>query len=52
LGKPLKVLSPEMQETFGHFGGKIVIERSSPRWIEPAFVQRSIDFVEELEELE
>jgi hypothetical protein len=33
VGKPLKVLSPEMQQIFGSFGGKISIQRSSPRWV-------------------
>jgi hypothetical protein len=30
-GKPLKILSPEMQQIFGTFGGKISIQRSPPR---------------------
>ncbi|MEO2033611.1 MAG: hypothetical protein ABGZ35_16150, partial [Planctomycetaceae bacterium] len=37
-GQPLKVLSPEMQKVFGDFGGKISIQRSPPRWVDPTFV--------------
>jgi hypothetical protein len=47
-GKPLKVLSPDMQEIFGTFGGHIAIQRSPPRWIEPQFVDRAIEFVKGL----
>lgn len=47
-GKPLKVLSPEMQKVFGTFGGRIAIQRSPPRWVERQFVGRSIQFVKEL----
>lgn len=48
-GKPLKVLSPEMQKVFGTFGGKVSIQRSPPRWVEPAFVEKSVGFVTALE---
>jgi len=48
-GRPLKVLSPEIQEVFGDFGGKVSIQRSPPRWIDPAFVERAIGFVKQLE---
>jgi hypothetical protein len=44
-GKPLKVLSPEMQKVFGTFGGHIAIQRSPPRWVESQFVDRAIEFV-------
>jgi hypothetical protein len=47
-GKPLKVLSPEMQKVFGDFGGKISIQRSPPRWVDPAFVEKAIKFVKKL----
>jgi hypothetical protein len=47
-GKPLKVLSPDMQKVFGTFGGRISIQRSPPRWVEPQFVDKSIQFVKEL----
>ncbi|QDV56264.1 hypothetical protein [Rosistilla oblonga] len=44
-GKPLKVLSPQMQKVFGTFGGKVSIQRSPPRWVEPKFVDSTINFV-------
>lgn len=47
-GKPLKVLSPEMREIFGHFGGKLSFQRSPTRWVEPASVNRAADFVRNL----
>ena len=49
IGKPLKVLSPEMQEVFGDFGGHISIQRSPPRWVEPRFVDKAIGFLSDLE---
>lgn len=48
-GKPLKVLSPEMQRVFGNFGGRISIQRSPPRWVEPQFVNKAIDFLKKLD---
>ncbi len=48
-GKPLKVLSPAMQKVFGDFGGRIAIQRSPPRWVDPRFVNKSIRFVKQLE---
>jgi hypothetical protein len=48
-GKPLKVLSRKMQKVFGNFGGHVSIQRSPPRWVEPSFVDRAIDFVTGLE---
>jgi Nucleotide modification associated domain 3 len=48
-GKPLKVLSPAMQKVFGSFGGHVSIQRSPPRWVEPAFVDRAIGYLKELE---
>jgi hypothetical protein len=48
-GKPLKVLSPRMQKVFGDFGGHISIQRSPPRWIEPAFVDKSIGYLKGLD---
>lgn len=44
-GKPLKVLSPAMRKLFGDFGGRVSIQRSPPRWVEPAFVGRAIKLV-------
>ena len=37
-GKPLKVLSPEMRQVFGDFGGRNSIQRSPPRWVAPEYV--------------
>lgn len=48
-GKPLKVLSPAMQKVFGDFGGHISIQRSPPRWVEPGFVDKAVDFVTKLD---
>jgi hypothetical protein len=47
-GKPLKVLSPDMQKVFGTFGGRIAIQRSPPRWVETQFVDRAIEFLNSL----
>ena len=43
-GKPLKVLSPKMQKIFD-FGGHISIQRSLPRWVAPAFVDKAIGYL-------
>ncbi len=48
-GKSLKVLSPEMQEVFGEFGGKNSIQRSPPRWVDPAFAEKAICYLKKLE---
>ncbi|MDP9375445.1 MAG: hypothetical protein M3Q65_23955 [Chloroflexota bacterium] len=47
-GKPLNVLSPQMREVFGGFGGRVGIQRSPPRWVDPAFVPRAAAFVKAL----
>lgn len=47
-GKPLKVISREMQAIFGDFDGKISIQRSSPRWIAPAYVDKTVSFIKSL----
>jgi hypothetical protein len=47
--KPLKVLSPAMQQVFGTFGGRISIQRSPPRWVEAGFIDRAIQHVTHLE---
>jgi hypothetical protein len=49
LGRPLKVLSPEMQEVFGSFGGKLCIQRSPTRWVESGFTLRAAQFVRSLD---
>ena len=48
-GKPLKVLSPEMQKVFGIFGGVNSIQRSPPRWVDPTFVDGAIRYLGQLE---
>jgi hypothetical protein len=48
-GNPLKVLSPEMQNLFGDFGGHVSIQRSPPRWVEPRFVDQAIGYLMGLE---
>lgn len=48
-GKPLKVLSPTIQNVFGSFGGHVSIQRSPPRWVEPGFADRAIDYLAGLE---
>lgn len=48
-GKPLKVLSPEMQSVFGHFDGKLSFQRSPTRWVDPGFVRRTVDFIRRLD---
>ena len=48
-GKPLKVLSAEMRQVFGDFGGKVSIQRSPPRWVAPQFVEKAKAFVMGLE---
>lgn len=44
-GKPLKVLSKDMQSKFGDFGGRIGIQRCAPRWVHETHVAKAADFV-------
>jgi hypothetical protein len=44
-GKPLKVLSPEMQRIFGGFDGKISFQRSPTRWVANEHVSAAASFV-------
>lgn len=44
-GKPLKVLSPEMQKIFGGFDGKISFQRSPTRWVKAEYVRLAAEFV-------
>lgn len=48
-GKPLKVLSEDMQRVFGRFDGKLSFQRSPTRWVEPDYVSRAADFVRSLD---
>jgi len=47
-GKPLKVLSPEMQQIFGDFDGKLSFQRSPTRWVANEHVPGAACFVREL----
>lgn len=44
-GKPLKILSPEMQIIFGSFNGKLSFQRSPTRWVAPEFAASAAVFV-------
>jgi hypothetical protein len=48
-GKPLKVLSPQMQEVFGSFGGRISFQRSPTRWVDATHVDRAVEFMRSLD---
>jgi len=48
-GKPLKILSPEMQRIFGSFGGRVAIQRSPPRWVADENVETATAFLKCLE---
>ncbi len=43
-GKPLKVLSPQMQQIFGEFGGKLSFQRSPTRWVAAEHAHRAAEF--------
>ena len=47
-GKPLTVLSPEMQNVFGSFNGRLSFQRSPTRWVDPAYVSRAVEFMRSL----
>ena len=47
-GKPLKVLSREMQAIFGGFDGRLSFQRSPTRWVDPACAERAAAFVRSL----
>lgn len=47
-GKPLKLLSPEMQRIFGQFNGRLSFQRSPTRWVDSAYVNRAVDFIRSL----
>ena len=44
-GSPLKVLSNEMREHFGDFGGSNSVQRSTPRWVQSDKVESAIKFL-------
>lgn len=47
-GRPLKVLSKEMQVRFGDFQGRIGIQRCAPRWVRESHVAKAVEFVRSL----
>lgn len=47
-GQPLKVLSTEMREIFGHFDGRVSIQRCPPRWVAPTRAADAAAFVRSL----
>lgn len=47
-GGRIHVLSKEMREHFGDWGGHVGIQRSSPRWVAPEYVDRAAAFVKSL----
>ncbi len=44
-GKPLKVLSPQMQKIFGTFDGKLSFQRSPTRWVANEHIAGAASFV-------
>lgn len=48
-GRRIHVLSREMQEIFGRFGGRVSIQRSPPRWVAQPFVDQAAQFIHSLE---
>jgi hypothetical protein len=44
-GRPLKLLSPEMQKIFGDFNGKLSFQRSPTRWVSSEHVSGAACFV-------
>lgn len=48
LGRPLKVLSPEMQQILGDFDGKISFQRSPTRWVAPTYTSQAAEFMRTL----
>lgn len=47
-GRPIHILSPDMQKIFGDFHGRTSIQRSPPRWVLPESVRTAADFVTSL----
>ncbi len=44
-GQPLKVISREMRDVFGDFGGKVSLQRSPPRTVLESHTERAAAFV-------
>lgn len=47
-GRPLKVLSKDMQTWFGDFEGRVGIQRSAPRWVHESHVAKAAEFINSL----
>lgn len=47
-GRTLKVLSPIMRKIMGDFGGRISIQRSPVRWVDPRYVDLTAGFLKGL----
>jgi hypothetical protein len=47
-GRPLKVLSANMQKIFGDFNGRISFQRSPTRWVKSAQVLKATEFIRSL----
>lgn len=47
-GRPIHILSPDMQAIFSDFGGRVCINRSPPRWVPSAFAATAAEFVTSL----
>lgn len=47
-GRPIHILSPEMQKIFSDFDGHVCINRSPPRWVPAAFADGAAEFVTSL----
>lgn len=48
-GRPLKVLSTEMQEIFGDFDGRISFQRSPTRWVKAMHISQAAEFIKSLQ---
>jgi hypothetical protein len=46
-GRRLKVIASEMQRIFGDFDGRKSIQRSPPRWVAPAFIEKAAKFLKQ-----
>jgi hypothetical protein len=47
--RPLKIQSPDMKKRFGDFGGLSSLQRSTPRWVAPSFVDRAAEYMRSLD---
>lgn len=47
--RPLRILSPSMRKVIGDPGGHVSIQRRSPGWVEPTFVDRAMGYLKDLD---